>query len=66
MHSCWEMPDISLEADMKGQLPLSEHTLVFGRAVEFLIKNENLLGWPLQTIPKTKSLDWVCWLIYGQ
>ena len=32
MHSCWEMPDdISLEADMKGQLPLSEHTLVFGR-----------------------------------
>lgn len=59
MHSCWEMPDISLEADMKGQLPLSEHTLVFGRAMEFLIKNGNLLGWPSQTIPRTKSLGFI-------
>ena len=59
MHSCWEMPDISLEADMRGQLALSEHTVVFGRAMEFLIKNGNPLGWPNHTIPKTKSLGFV-------
>ena len=58
-HSCWEMADMSVEADMKGQLPLSEHSKVFGRAVEFLIRNGNPLHWPLETIPKTKSLCFI-------
>ena len=59
MHSCWEMADLSLEADMKGQLPLSEHSKVFGRAVEFLIRNGNPFQWPKETIPKTKSLGFI-------
>lgn len=58
-HSCWELPDLSIEADMKGQLPLAEHTKVFGRAMEFLIQNDNPLGWPVETIPKTKSLCFI-------
>ena len=58
-HSCWELPDLSIEADMKGQLPLAEHSKVFGRAMEFLIKNGNPFGWPVETIPKTKSLCFI-------
>ena len=49
----------SIEADMKGQLPLAEHTKVFGRAMEFLIRNGNPLQWPVTTIPKTKSLCFI-------
>lgn len=59
MHSCWEMPDTSIEADLRGQIPLSEHTLVFGRAMEFLLNNGNPLGWPTQKIPRTKSLGFI-------
>lgn len=58
-HSCWEMADMSLEADMKGQLPLAEHSKVFGRAMEFLIRNGNPLQWPTDIIPKTKSLCFI-------
>lgn len=58
-HSCWELADMSIEADMKGQLPLAEHTKVFGRAMEFLIRNGNPLQWPVTTIPKTKSLCFI-------
>ena len=59
MHSCWEFADLSVEADMKGQLPLAEHSKVFGRAMEFLIKNGNPLQWPSDIIPKTKSLCFI-------
>ena len=58
-HSCWELADLSIEADMKGQLPLAEHTKVFGRAMEFLIHNGNPLQWPVTKVPKTKSLCFI-------